>query len=64
MSSDEYRLLRLHEVLRMCKLSKSTVYRMIRAGEFPVPVKLGQRAVGWWEKDIKEWVAARPVVSR
>ena len=27
----------------------------IAAGEFPAPVKLGPRAVGWFEDEIADW---------
>ena len=41
-------------------LARSTIYRMIEAGTFPRPVKIGQRAVAWPESDIERWIAERP----
>ena len=29
---------------------------MMANGEFPKPIKLGRRAVGWREQDIKDWL--------
>lgn len=39
---------------RMVPVSKATLYRMIAAGKFPVPNKLGRRSV-WSERDIDCW---------
>lgn len=35
------RLLRLPEVLNMIGVSRPTLYRMIKAGTFPAPIKQG-----------------------
>ena len=50
---------RLPEVIAICGLSRSTIYEMIGRGEFPAPVKLGARAVGWRRSDIEAWLASR-----
>ena len=47
------------EVIAICGLSRSTIYEMIGRGEFPAPVKLGARAVGWRRSDIEAWLASR-----
>ena len=52
----EYRILRRTEVLFMTGLATSTLYEMMEKGEFPKPIKLGRRAVGWRERDIMGWV--------
>ncbi|MCA0943376.1 AlpA family phage regulatory protein [Salipiger pacificus] len=53
------RMLRRGEVERITALSKSTLYRMIARGDFPAPVRIGARAVGWRGSVIQEWVSAR-----
>jgi prophage regulatory protein len=40
-------------------LSKSTRWRLEKAGEFPKKIQLGPRAVGWRAEEIIEWVKAR-----
>jgi len=35
------------------------VYRMIRAGKFPRPVKLGESTSAWLEDEIDRWIADR-----
>ena len=37
----------------MLGLSRSTIYRMMNDGEFPRPVVLGRRAVGWRAADVE-----------
>lgn len=54
------RILRLPAVLQATGLSKASVYLGIRNGNFPPPVKLGARAVGWPESTIADWVKSRP----
>jgi prophage regulatory protein len=36
-------------------LSKSTRWRLMRAGQFPQKVQLGPRAVGWRAEEIIRW---------
>jgi prophage regulatory protein len=39
---------------RLVPMSKSTMYRMISAGTFPAPNKLGRCSV-WSAEDIEHW---------
>ncbi|WP_175772809.1 AlpA family phage regulatory protein [Paraburkholderia phenazinium] len=39
-------------------LSRSEIYRRIKAGTFPQTLSLGQRSVGWLESDIDAWIDA------
>ena len=58
---DGQRLMRLPEVLKLTGLSRSTLYRKIKAGQFPAPVSLGPRSVAWRESEVLDWIANRPV---
>ena len=51
-------ILRLPEVARLTGQARSTIYDKLTRGEFPNPVKLGQRAVGWYASDIAKWLNA------
>ena len=53
------RILRRPEVEARIGLSRSTLYAMMVAGEFPQPLRLGKRAVGWSESAISEWLESR-----
>ena len=51
-------ILRMPAVMRLTGQARSTIYDKLSRGEFPKPVKLGQRAVGWYESDIAKWLKA------
>ena len=51
-------ILRRPQVEQRTGLSRSTLYQYIKDGDFPKPVRLGLRAVGWLESDISDWIAA------
>ena len=57
-------LLRLPVVKERTGLSRSTVYLRIAEGNFPRPISLGARAVGWLESDIEDWIQNRIDESR
>lgn len=50
---------RLPGVLRRISLSRSWLFAAVASGQFPKPVKLGQRAVGWRSQDIDVWIESR-----
>jgi prophage regulatory protein len=55
----EPRVLRFSDVLSKTGLSRSSVYLRIRAGDFPVPVLLGDgRAVGFLQREVDGWINA------
>jgi prophage regulatory protein len=56
--------LRLPAVKVRTGLSRASIYAKIAAGEFPAPISLGARAVGWIDNDISTWMAARIAASR
>ena len=53
-------LLTRDEVQQLYRLSKSTLYRMMRSGEFPLPIRIGQRAVRWHAAELNAWLSGRP----
>ncbi len=53
-------LLRREEVEKRVGLARSSLYREMRAGRFPLPVRVGPKAVRWVASEIEDWVAARP----
>ena len=56
--ADSY--LRFPEVKSRTGLSRTTIHRLIKAGDFPAPKSLGVRAVGWKASAVKHWCASRP----
>ncbi len=57
------RILRRAEVLHYVGLGKTTLYKLISQGEFPRPVRLGRRAVGWRVEEVEAWLFSRQHVS-
>jgi predicted DNA-binding transcriptional regulator AlpA len=39
--------------------SSPTLWRMVKAGTFPSPVKLSERVTAWRVEDIREWMSNR-----
>jgi len=52
-------ILRRRDVQARTGLSRSSIYLRLSSGEFPKPVRLGPRAVGWLAHEIDEWIRAR-----
>lgn len=50
-------LLRLPSVCILVGLSKSPVYRLIRAGEFPAAIQLGTNSVALSAERVHAWIA-------
>ncbi len=57
------RYLRLPDVKAETGLGKTSIYHLIREGEFPKPVKISSRAVAWREGAIEAWKADRQAQS-
>ena len=49
-------ILRLPQVRARTELPRSTIYLRIAKGNFPKPVSLGGRAVGWVEAEVDDWL--------
>lgn len=58
------RILRLPAVLNRIGISRSSFYVLIENGEFPKPINLGARSVGWLESDAEDWLSAKIQRSR
>ena len=57
-------ILRLPAVKTRTGLSRSTIYLRMAEGTFPNPISLGDRAVGWVEDEITDWLDGRIEASR
>lgn len=53
------KILRLRDVMAVTGLARSTVYDFINNSDFPKPVQLGDRAVGWVEQEVMTWIEQR-----
>ena len=52
-------LLTIEEVVERTRLSKPTVYKLIRQGDFPRQLRLCANKVAWLEREVSDWIAAR-----
>ncbi|ODS23695.1 hypothetical protein AB835_07645 [Candidatus Endobugula sertula] len=55
----EDRILRAHEVQKIVGVSRSTIWRMERKGQFPARLPLGTGSIGWLKSDIEAWMQNR-----
>lgn len=62
-AADDLRILRLPAVLNIIGVKKTALWGWIAAGDFPAPVRIGPRAVGWRIEDIRAWRNSRPIAS-
>ena len=50
------KLVRLDTVLEMTTLSVSTIYRLMKKGQFPKQIKISERSTRWVLDEIFEWM--------
>lgn len=53
------RVLRLPAIESKSGLKRDSIYRLAREGKFPRPIKLSERASGWFEDEIDAWLEKR-----
>ena len=47
------------EVLILIGISNATLWRWIKAGRFPAPLKIGKKKVAWRSSVLAAWIAQR-----
>lgn len=52
-------VLRIEEVMARTGLSRSMIYKLQAANDFPSSIQLGERAVGWRQTDVEQWVEGK-----
>ncbi|AAZ28587.1 AlpA family transcriptional regulator [Colwellia psychrerythraea] len=50
------RLIRLKEVMSISGLGRSSIYKFMEEGRFPMSISLGERAIAWEVSEVEEWV--------
>ncbi len=53
-------MLRPPEVMARTGLSRTTIWRRVKAGKFPAPLVLGENSIGWTAQSIEDWLESRP----
>lgn len=54
------RYLRCKDVVDITRLSRSTIWRLEKAGKFPRRRKLTAGSVAWLAREVQEWMEDRP----
>lgn len=58
--SDDKQVVKLPYLIEKYSMSRSSIYRAMAEEDFPLPIKLSSRSVGWWLHQVEEWFANRP----
>ena len=53
-------VLRLSVVTAVTGLCGTTIWELVRAGQFPAPLHLTARARRWSRAEVEQWLAERP----
>lgn len=48
------RMISMRELMSICSISRTSIYRMIESGELPKPTHVGV-SPRWFESDIEAW---------
>ena len=53
------KVLKVKEVASEISISVPQVYKLVKLGRFPGPIKLGERGSGWLTTEIDAWLQSR-----
>lgn len=56
----EDRFLRRSDVEAWTGLSRATIYRLMSAGKFVRPYRIGKNSVRWLQSEVQGWMNERP----
>ncbi len=56
------RVLRFNDIHAITGLSRTSIWRRVRSGDFPQPISLGGSSVGWLSDEVTDWLKSRPRV--
>lgn len=57
------RILRTGEALERVGFGRTTLWRKVKAGDFPAPRQLGGGMIGFLESEVSSWIESRPVAA-
>lgn len=52
-------ILNMKQICAVIGVSRHTIYRLVKAGQFPPPAKIGLRQIGWKTSTIDRWLDER-----
>ena len=54
------KILRIRDVTITTGLSRTTLWRLERRGDFPSRILLSPNSTGWIESEVEKWISTRP----
>ncbi|EBX9477389.1 AlpA family phage regulatory protein [Salmonella enterica subsp. enterica serovar Abony] len=61
---NKQRLIKTKDVLTRVQRSKAWLYKQLKAGTFPKPVRIGSRSISFVESEVNYWIEERISASR
>ena len=58
------KLLRMKQVCERTGVSRAGIYRLLETDDFPRPVRITERSIGFPEEEIEEWITQRMETHR
>ena len=52
----DVRFIRVRQVIERLAISRTTLWRLIKKGEFPPPVKISKYASAWVDTDVEAYI--------
>lgn len=59
-----HKIIRLPAVMALTGLSRSSIYLRMSKGHFPKNISLGERAMGWLEEEVNQWLEDKIATSK
>lgn len=56
-------LVRMKQLQELVGLRPGSIKRLIARGEFPQPVQISERAIGWRSSEVQAWIDSRVRVT-
>ena len=63
MADDEIAIIRKGALTKALDTSYSSLRRRIASGDFPKPIQIGPRSIGWRLSEVRAWLASRPTAA-
>ena len=60
----QHGLVRFNELIRFVPLGRTTIYKWIKLGKFPKPMKLSPTVSAWRCEDIHAWLQQQTVATQ
>ena len=56
----DLRMYTMHEVRALTGFSRTHIYRLEAAGQFPRRIKLSVNSIRFWKREVDAWLLSRP----